>query len=97
MERIKDNDKHLLVKKWLTSGKSMVAFCKEENIPFYFLQYWHRKLYKGKKSTKNSGFIKLKPERTPSFGSIFCEIQSANGHRIIFPDYIEVSFLKQLL
>lgn len=93
----KDYDKHLMIKKWKEGGKSMVVFCREENISYYSFQYWQRKLSSVKKPTKTSGFIKIKPIRSSSSGSVFCELLSANGHRLIFPDYVEVSFLKQLL
>lgn len=93
----KDYDKHLMIKKWREGGKSMVVFCREENISYYSFQYWQRKLTKEKKPISSSRFIKIKPLPQPKVNTVFCELLSANGHRLIFYDFIEVSFLKQLL
>ena len=89
-EKIKDHQE--MLDRWKASGKSIMAYCKKENISYYTFLYWRDKL-----SKKKRRFIKLKIPVYRRTQSHTCEIVFTNGNRINFPTRPEAVYLKALL
>lgn len=81
-----------MIEHWKQSGKSIMAYCKAENIPYHTFLYWRNKF-----SKKERKFIKLKtsvyvPSRDKS-----CEIIFINGNKVNFSVQPNAAYLKELL
>lgn len=83
-----------MIDRWKASGKSIKAFCKEENISYHLFSYW-KKQYSKQNNPK--GFIKIKPVDHLIAKDSTCAIILTNGHRITFSNRPEVGYLKELL
>ena len=86
--------KQLMLDQWSSSGQSIVAFCKEQNIAYHSFFYWQKKLSKTESSSKGK-FLKL-PSSSKSLQSPGAEVIYPNGTRIVFHSLPEVFLLKQL-
>lgn len=91
-EKIKE--RQALIDRWKASGKSINAFCKQENVSYYTLLYWRKKL---ENQTPSKGFIKIKPTKNIKPNDSTCELIFSNGNRINFSICPEVVYLKELL
>jgi hypothetical protein len=90
----KINERQQLIDRWKESGKSIMAFCKEENISYYTFLYWRDKLVR---KTNRSGFIKIKSSVSKKTTDNTCEIIFTNGNRLNFSALPEAGYLKALL
>lgn len=90
----KISDRQEMIDRWKASGKSIMAFCKEENISYFTFLYWRDKL---NNKPRRSGFIKLKRSTPKPTKTNPCDIIFANGNRINFSVPPEASYLKDLL
>jgi len=81
-----------LVERWQKSGKTVIQFCKEENISYPTFHYWRKKL----NPSIEKGFVKLK---TSAGGAVsdYCEVIFTNGIRLLFHQQPQIDFVKQLL
>ena len=93
-------EKKILNERWEQSGKSIIQFCRDENLSYHTFHYWRKKLAsKNTVTTKKTGskFIKLKSVSKEISGAGYCELILSNGHRLLFHQQPEVDFVKQLM
>jgi hypothetical protein len=90
----KINEREQLIDRWKESGRSIMAFCKEENISYYTFLYWRDKLVK---KTNRAGFLKIKSSVSKKITDNTCEIIFSNGNRVNFSIRPEAVYLKALL
>jgi len=92
-----------MVESWQQSGLSVRAYCELHHLNLYTLQYW-RKQARQSASLDQPGpsgpaFVSLKLARpslqTPS--TIFCEMITPIGNRLVFHQSLDVHFLKTLM
>ena len=81
-----------LVERWQKSGKTVIQFCKEENISCHAFHYWRKKW----NPTIVKGFVKLK-QSTAVTVSDYCEMIFTNGTRLLFHQQPQRDFVNQLL
>ena len=90
----KFGNKFETIERWKQSGKTIIQFCKEENLSYHKFHYWHSK-YKQQNNT--SKFTKIKPITREVISGSYCELYFANGSRLVFNQKPEADFIKQLL
>lgn len=90
----KTNDRLELIERWKASGKSIMSFCKEENVSYFTFLYWRDKLVK---KNNRSGFVKIKRATRMMSNNSTCEIIFANGNRAKFSIAPQAPYLKALL
>ena len=90
----KTSERFKMIERWKASGKSIKAFCKEENLSYFMFLYWRDKYLR---QNKPAVFIKIKPVKRVPANDYTCEIILANGNRINFPVSPEAAYLKELL
>ncbi len=90
----KASERFAMIDRWKASGKSIMAFCKEENLSYYTFLYWRDKL---NNKPRRSGFLKINRQAIKIIKANGCEIIFATGNRINFSVPVEASYLKDLL
>jgi hypothetical protein len=76
---------------WQQSGMSVTAYCRTSKIQKSVFYYWRKKLAAGNAPAK---FALLD---TPRLQAGLIEYVHPNGHKLIFHQQVELSFLKALL
>jgi len=93
-------EKALLIDQWQQSGKSIIQFCKDENISYHTFHYWRKKLSsRDAFGTKKPGakFIKLKNVAKRVVDPGYCEVVLTNGNRVVLHGQLQSDFIKSLL
>jgi|ERR1017187_3339462 hypothetical protein len=89
------SEKLALMARFKSSGQTVAAFCKKENISPNTFFYWRKKLSKNE-SAEKVGFIPLQ-KASESFFLGFAEVIFPSGARIVFHRPVPFSELKQLM
>ena len=96
------SEKKSLVEKWSVSKAIMRDFCNEHQISQSALKYWSKQFgMPSKRPRKKKSFLPLKIstplDNIKSGSSIFAEIISINGTRVLFHQPIDITVLKALI
>ena len=85
-KRYSDIEMYPLIKKYLQSNKTQVAFCKLQNIKVHTFQYWYLKYKKERISKTDSGeFVPIQIKEPEKISSRSIKVNYPNGTIIEFP------------
>lgn len=87
-----------LIESWKTSGQSQHVFCKEHAIVYSNFHYWYKK-YRDQQDAIGESFLPVKIKKSMAVSSErgVMELFLANGHRLIFHQLVDASYLRSLL
>jgi hypothetical protein len=88
-----------LIESWKTSGQSQHIFCKEHAIVYSNFHYWYKKYREQQQGTPGEAFLPVKIKKSVGSSSEHgvMELLLANGHRLIFYQLVDVSYLRSLV
>lgn len=96
----KEQEMRALFVKWQQSGKTKIAFCKEEGLIKSTFSYWIKKFQEPKigLKSKKTAFTPLVLEHTPSFNGQqpVLRINYSSGVSIDFFNPVDAGYIKSL-
>ena len=96
----KKQEMRILFEKWQQSGKTKIAFCKEEGLIKSTFYYWIKKLQEPKTGVKSkkTAFTPLVVEHHPSLNDkqAVLRINYSSGVTVDFYNEVEAGYIKSL-